>query len=393
MKKTMEILQGAFAFSLLDKNKNILYLVTSYLPLSHMYIKGYGYFFHSDLSCLEYIRKKIIGCVRDGMNLWESWYCHSLEPYSIYELDLESGFQNKIEYIPNFYCPAWYKDKENKDILSIVIASGGIDSGMTGYLLKIAKMNPLFLHFNYGRHSQECEQLSIEKLSKKLGIPLTIINLNSIFSKMNSSLIDKNIIIDTGTNIGMKSTSAWVPGRNAIFGTITLSIAEDLIFKENYNKIYIASGFSQLSEETSGYPDNSTRFINSMMEMAKFGFISSSKIEFISVLENITKTEEWFLGDKLGFPFECTVSCDYPILKDGDLYLCEECGSTKLSKWAAHRAGVKDPRKFYNSKLPSDKEMKNLSILQLNFEEIINRLNIFNKNLIIGYYNEQSTII
>ena len=71
MKRTMEYLQGAFAFSLIDRRKGKLYLVNSYLPLSHMYIRGYGYFWHSDLETLEKIRFDITGATRDGMCVWE----------------------------------------------------------------------------------------------------------------------------------------------------------------------------------------------------------------------------------------------------------------------------------------------------------------------------------
>ena len=48
MKNAMEFLSGSFAFVMLDINKNKLYGVTSFNPLAHMYIKGYGYFYHSD---------------------------------------------------------------------------------------------------------------------------------------------------------------------------------------------------------------------------------------------------------------------------------------------------------------------------------------------------------
>ena len=48
MVATMEDLSGSFAFVLLDKAKDKLFAVTSFLPLAHSYVRGYGYFYHSD---------------------------------------------------------------------------------------------------------------------------------------------------------------------------------------------------------------------------------------------------------------------------------------------------------------------------------------------------------
>jgi glutamine phosphoribosylpyrophosphate amidotransferase len=78
LKKTMEWLVDSFAFVLLDKEKEKLYAVTSFNPLAHMYIRGYGYFLHSDNSVLEKVLKSLTGQTQDGVNVWESWYHHYL---------------------------------------------------------------------------------------------------------------------------------------------------------------------------------------------------------------------------------------------------------------------------------------------------------------------------
>ena len=95
-----------------------------------------------------------------------------------------------------------------------------------------------------------------------------------------------------------------------------------------------------------------------------------SRIEFVPVLQALTKTEVWKLGENLGFDFGSTVSCDNPLIgAKGIPYLCTECGSTKLSILASDRAGVKDERKFIGKRPTLSEPMKLPSI-----KDIINRL-------------------
>ena len=90
-------------------------------------------------------------------------------------------------------------------------------------------------------------------------------------------------------------------------------------------------------------------------------------------MQNLTKTEEWFLGSSLGFPFEYTVSCDNPRMKKWNSTiipeLCVECGSTRLSILASDRAGVEDPRVFNRTRPRLSATMKVDS-----FKSIVNRL-------------------
>jgi len=396
MKTTMEYLSGAFSFLLIDATKDKLYTVSQFNPLAHCYIKGYGYFLHSSNDVLGEVLHNLTGQNYDGVNVWEAWYHHDIEPYSIIETDLESGFQSKQKFRPRFFHPTWdSRDLGTDENTVLVIASGGIDSGLTGHVLKIAGYNPVFVHFSYGQKGQAAESLGIQRLSEHLDIPLIHTDLRDIFDDTESMLIKDDIKINTGTPIGLKSTMAWVPGRNAIFSTITAGIAEDMILKQNLKHVYISSGFAQLSEETGGYPDNSVRFIGSLENMFKFGYITGHRISFLPVMANLLKTEEWILGDKIGFPFQHTVSCDNPKVQFAEvevdrrpnyvryepenwIFLCEECGSTKLSRWAAARAGVKDPRFFYKSGEMNgeDRTQKELVPFETKINKIVDRINL-----------------
>ncbi len=376
MKTAMENLSGSFAFVFLDILHNKLYGVTSFNPLAHMYIKGYGYFYHSDNEVLGKVLYNITGASRDGMNVWESWYHHYLPGYTIIETDLDSGSQRHTQYTPRFLHPCWNSSKSIDQNKTYVIASGGIDSGLTAYLLHLVGRDVSMLHFHYGQKSQIAETWALIELSTRFRIPYQIFDLSILFSGLvdPSMLLKNNIPVESGGE-NIKSTIAWVAGRNVIFASIAMAFAETSVFNWNYNTIDIAAGWAQLSEETGGYPDNSFYFMETLEQIKKFGYIAGHRIHFLPVLQRITKTECWSLGNALGFPFELTVSCDDPNMKwDNDLrknvpHLCPDCGSTKLSIIAADRANVKDKR-FFTKERPKLSEPTSVA----SHRDIIDRL-------------------
>jgi len=370
MKVAMERLSGSFAFILIDSNKNKMFAVTSFNPLAHMYIKGYGYFIHSDNEVLQEVLESLTGSTRDSMNVWESWYHHYLPPYSITETDFDSGAQVQTKYKPRFIHPIWDSMQHSDKRKTYVVASGGIDSGLTAWILKLVGRDVTMIHFDYGQKAEEAETWAVKNLANKIGCRLISIDLKPLYTELKdiSMLTSKEIGITSGGD-NIKSTVAWVAGRNALFSAIVLSLAETSIFRDNYEMVSIAAGWAQLSEETGGYPDNSFYFLQALNALKDVGYISGHRIEFLSVLQRVTKTECWSLGEKIGFPFECTVSCDNPVMKNGRPQLCTECGSTKLSMIAADRACVADNRTFATER-PNMSQPSPLA----HPKEIINRL-------------------
>lgn len=114
MKDAMEYLSGGFASIIFDGKKDMLYTIVDFKPLAHSYLKGLGFFLHSDVECIRDVIYKYTGCNRDGEFLWESWYGHLLSP-GIREIDLQSGFMRKIKYSPRYITQTWdsnYKKSE-----------------------------------------------------------------------------------------------------------------------------------------------------------------------------------------------------------------------------------------------------------------------------------------
>jgi len=134
-----------------------------------------------------------------------------------------------------------------------IIASGGIDSGITGLVLKTTGYPVEFVHFVYGQRSWLAELYAIYKLSKALGIPLKIFDVTDLYKAMDaqhtSFLMDPNAPVYSGLKQLKKSVAAWVPGRNMLFATITATYAEsEMLQNKDIEKAYIASGWAQLSE-------------------------------------------------------------------------------------------------------------------------------------------------
>lgn len=347
MKECMESISGSFAFVLLDKDKGKLFAVTSFNPLAHMYLRGYGYFLHSDNVCLSGVLEEFTGCIRDGVNVWESWYHHDLDGFSIVEVDLDSGFQFVQKYRPRFLHPVWDGMDEGHGVKVFVVASGGIDSGLTAFILSLLGYSVTMVHFSYGQKAEEAEWLCVQRQADRFHCSCVREKLTEFYLDIQdtSMLLDASVDIDSGGE-KIKSTVAWVAGRNALFACMVMARAEAMIINEGLQKVYLSAGWAQLSEETGGYPDNSYKFNRSLAMLRNYGYITGDRMEWLPILQRITKTEEWLLGKALGFPFELTVSCDNPEVVDGKVVLCRACGSTKLSVLAADRAGVEDRRIF-----------------------------------------------
>lgn len=392
MKKTMEYLVGGFAFILLDTHYRRLFCVNDYKPLAIGYVKGYGLLIHSELSAIGSVVEMITDCKRCGTNLWEDFYYHWQFPgYSIREIDLDSGMERLYRFRPRFHHPVWNSLTDGKGVKFIVLASGGIDSSLTAWVLYRLGYDVTLLHFDYGQKGEDAERWAVQRLSEVSGMKLQTINLRGIFSGDSSCLIDKSIEIKTGTDEYLKSTDAWCSNRNQLFLSIATTLAEQIILRENLEKVYIEAGLYNLSE--SGiYPDNSELFTKTFFENVEYSTITGKRIQSLGIMRNIMKSEEWILGEALGFPFQYTVSCDQPILDGNVVYLCRQCGSTLLSIWGAEMAGIEDPRLFYDREFGSEVMKKRFSgkTKSISVSDVVRRLEMSNgdKNTLLSLVKE-----
>lgn len=76
-----------------DKKKDCLYVYNrDDNIIAHAYIRGIGFFVHTEMKPLRDAIQVVCHVARDGMNLWENWYGHPLEGRTYREIDLDSGF-------------------------------------------------------------------------------------------------------------------------------------------------------------------------------------------------------------------------------------------------------------------------------------------------------------
>jgi len=378
MRTVMKEMVGGFAFLLYDQSHNRLYCVNDFKPLAICCIRGKGVILHSCLDVIEEVTHQITNAPRCGMNVWEDWYYHWQDGNTIREIDLDSGMERIDTFQPNRYHPVW-KPKPTIGTESVLVASsGGIDSGLSAFVMRCLGYLVTLVNFNYGQLGWEAERLASARLAAHMGSESICLDLRSIFKGDPSSLLKPEIPLQTGTEAFIKTTTAWVSNRNAIFLTILASLAEQQILSNKVDRVHIVSGMSNLTEE-GFYPDNSEYFIRAFLEMTKYSTLVGDRITYVPVMQQIMKSEEWVLGKALDFPFEMTVSCDQPyVTEKGEIMLCRQCGSTLLSMWAAEMAGVEDPRLFYDlSCLPTmSKRITAGSKKRVDFADLVRRIKL-----------------
>jgi len=387
IKKAIENISGGIAALMYDNLTNQLHIINTHNPLSQGYIKGYGFILHSSFEAIDKVVFNITHAKRDGMAVWEYWYHHPLSPFRIMTIDLESGFIQKIPFEPRYIHPVWkhkytLENTKNPKTKYLVCASGGIDSGTTLAILKLLDYDIEAIHFKYGHRGEKCEEWAITNICEQLDIPLKIFDLSNIYKDIDSfsMLTNSKSEILTGSANSVKTTNAWTSGRNMVFMSLLGAYAESLILQNYYDKVFIASGMTNLSESGS-YPDNSENFSSAVMSMFKIGTLCGNRIKIFQGLSNLLKSEQWYLMWKLGKLdlFKYTISCDRPYWDEikQRAYNCDmQCGSTNLSRWAAMMAGVDDPREFhkYDDNKYIAHKPKNLKVKNLNIDSIINRI-------------------
>lgn len=100
--KAFEYLSGGFATIFYDSVKDMLYVVNDHMPIAHGYLKGVGFFLHSDVDVIRSIIFDMTGCRKDGVCVWEMYYAHYLDGGAVRQIDLDSGFMCKMKYTPRY---------------------------------------------------------------------------------------------------------------------------------------------------------------------------------------------------------------------------------------------------------------------------------------------------
>lgn len=208
---------------------------------------------------------------------------------------------------------------------AVVLLSGGLDSATVLYLAKAQGYKCQALIFDYGqRHKQEVA--CAVKIAQAGGCAHRILKIS--FPWKGSALLDKKIKIPKKITQGIPVT--YVPGRNIIFLSFALSLAEVI----KAQAIFIGAH----AQDYSGYPDCRVEFFKAFVKMSKVGLAAKHEIRILAPLLNKSKSQIISLGRALGVPFNLTWSCYRAGRRP-----CGKCDSCYYRAKGFKEAGLIDP--------------------------------------------------
>lgn len=215
---------------------------------------------------------------------------------------------------------------------AVILFSGGLDSTTLLYLVLGEGWEALPVFFSYGqRHAREA--LAARRLSAGLGLtlrewPVRMPGRKSLLVGDSGSLPGG---LDDGP--GRRIPATYVPGRNLVFLSLALSLAED----EDAGAVFIGAN----SVDYSGYPDCRPEFFRNLNALVAIGTragIEGRPIEVRAPLQALGKAEIIRLGTQLGVPFAETWSCYAGLDRP-----CGNCESCLLRARGFREAGSDDP--------------------------------------------------
>lgn len=219
--------------------------------------------------------------------------------------------------------------------LAVVLVSGGMDSCVTAAIAG-RDHRLAFLHVNYGQRTEGRELRAFNELAdyyraeKRL-----IVSIEHLKVIGGSALTDETIAVPDAPGPGRASPASsipvtYVPFRNAHLLAIAASWSEVI----GARKIFIGA----VEEDSSGYPDCREVFYEAFNRAIEMGTKPETRIEIVTPLIHMKKTEIVRKGLALGAPFRLTWSCYQNSEK-----ACGRCESCALRLKGFREAGTEDP--------------------------------------------------
>lgn len=221
---------------------------------------------------------------------------------------------------------------------AVVLLSGGMDSCVsTAIALERHGASRLaVLHASYGQRTQKRERRTFEEIANFYGLrERFVVQLDHFRAIGGSALTDKNISVPEN-ELGAPSPHGsaipvtYVPFRNAHFLSVAVSWAEAI----GAGAIYIGA----VAEDSSGYPDCRPEYYRVFQELIRAGTRPETRIEIVTPVITLKKSEIIRRGIELGAPLHLTWSC----YQNEDI-ACGACDSCLLRLRAFAETGVPDP--------------------------------------------------
>lgn len=215
--------------------------------------------------------------------------------------------------------------------LAVCLISGGMDSCVTASIARTENAELAFLHVSYGQRTEARERRAFEELADHLAVNKRLaVSIESLKAIGGSSLTDRRIPVSEANLAAAGIPTSYVPFRNAHMLAIAASWAEAL----GAQRIYIGA----VAEDSSGYPDCRPEFYAAFQKAIDAGTKPETKIEIVTPVISLTKSEIVRRGLELGAPLGLTWSC-----YTAEDLACGRCDSCALRLRAFQQAGIKDP--------------------------------------------------
>lgn len=187
---------------------------------------------------------------------------------------------------------------------AIVLCSGGMDSvTLAHYVKKQVRMKPVILFFNYGQKTLAREWAYAQACANDLLAPFVKIHMSDFARFVKSAIV-------TGGKESMKTADTVVPGRNLMFISMAVAIAQGA----GIQKVYIGVQ----TGDNVGYPDCRPDFWSHVTKSTNLAYEVNIYTPFI----HLNKKEIVSLGKEMDVDYCQTWSCYF-----NNVVPCGKCPS------------------------------------------------------------------
>src|SRR5215470_5868774 len=226
---------------------------------------------------------------------------------------------------------------------AVVLLSGGMDSCVCTAIARArhGADKIALLHAEYGQRTEARERQAFEGIADFYKVrERLMVRLEHFRAIGGSALTDEKIAVpenelDKAGPHGSTIPVTYVPFRNAHFLSVGVSWAEAI----GANYIYIGA----VAEDSSGYPDCRPEYYKVFQELIQVGTRPETRIETVTPVIAMKKSEIVRRGIELNAPLHLTWSC-YQNAEEA----CGVCDSCRLRLRAFAEAGLPDPIRYRN---------------------------------------------
>ncbi len=216
---------------------------------------------------------------------------------------------------------------------AVVLLSGGMDSCVTAAIARQSYRLAL-LHASYGQRTEARERRAFEEIAGYYGVDERLVVRFDAFAQIGgSALTDQRIAVpESGAALAPHAgvPVTYVPFRNAHFLSAAVSWAEVI----GARAIFIGA----VAEDSSGYPDCRPEYYRAFAALVREGTRPETRIEIVTPVIALRKSEIVRRGLELGAPLDRTWSC-YQFEDEA----CGTCDSCRLRLGAFAETGASDP--------------------------------------------------